>query len=118
MRERGKEGRKVGEREAAGWSLYNPSLNSLLYRVGIWNQLFLVFFFFFFFLLFGLQDLNFGFCGLCDLESLVGGPRNFGTRIAVVSSLEVLVVYFGKQFSSEQQESVQEEEEEGFGIGF
>jgi hypothetical protein len=38
----------VGEREAAGWSLYNPSLNSLLYRVGIWNQLFLFVFFFFF----------------------------------------------------------------------
>jgi hypothetical protein len=39
--------------------------------------------------------LNFGFWELCDLESLVGGPRNSGTRIAVVSSLEVLVVYFG-----------------------
>jgi hypothetical protein len=72
-----------------------------------------------FFFLFGFQELNFGFWELCDLESLVGGPRNSGTRIAVVSSLEVLVVYFGKQFSSEQQESVQEEEEEeGFGIGF
>jgi hypothetical protein len=50
------------------------------------------------------------------LESLVGGPRNSSTRIAVISSLEVLVVYFGKHFSSEQQESVQEEE--GFCIGF
>ncbi len=65
---------------------------------------------FFFPFLFGFQELNFGFWELCDLESLVGGPRNYGTRIAVVSSLEVLVVYFGKQFSSQQQESVQEEE--------
>jgi len=112
-----REERKVGEREAAGWSLYNTSLNSLLDRVGIWNQLFSFLFSFF---LFGFQELNFGFWELCDLESLVGGPRNSGTRIALVSSLEVLVVYFGKQFSSEQQESVQEEEEEeeGFGIGF
>ncbi len=103
----------MGEREVAGWSLYNPSLNSLLYRVGIWNQLF-----FFFFFHFGVPRLNFGFWELCDLESLVEGPRNSGTRIAVVSRLEVLVVYFGKQFSSEQQESVQEQDEEGFGIGF
>jgi hypothetical protein len=74
--------------------------------------------FFSFFFPLGVPRLNFGFWELCDLESLVGGPRNSGTRIAVVSSLEVLVVYFGKQFSSEQQESVQEQEEEGFGIGF
>lgn len=53
-------------------------------------------------------------------KAWLGDQEILVQRIAVVSSLQVLVVYFGKQFSSEQQESVreEEEEEEGFGIGF
>jgi hypothetical protein len=53
-------------------------------------------------------------------KAWLGDQEILVQRIAVVSILQVLVVYFGKQFCSEQQESVQEEEEEeeGFGIGF
>lgn len=58
--------------------------------------------------------------GSCVIwKAWLGDQEILVQRIAVVSILQVLVVYFGKQFCSEQQESVQEEEEEeGFGIGF